>query len=363
MKDWQSGKFDRERISGFAHPFTPAHAVESLHSVQLEELWTRGKRLILLDVDNTLVKWHTEDFSEEILGWLRRAKDLGFDICIISNTNRVERLERIAALVGAGTVRGRPKPSRAMYRLALIKYHRKADEAIMIGDQLITDVFGANRSGIEAIWVRRMDGPEFKGTAINRFMERLLTGPIYQGLVTPVDETADSREVERQKPLAQKTITHQLVKFLMVGAASFALDFTVTYIFMKVIHTGGGLMSDHLGAWLISTFPWLFHYAGSPSEAAAPIATLVASAFGMTNSYLMNRAWTFEVKGKEGRGRQMRRFYAVSIMGQVITLLTFTACFHLTGGQFLFPCKVVAAAVAAAWNFLGSRFYAFKGHV
>jgi len=177
VRTWQSGSFERHRISKVFRPFTPAHAAESLNSVDLDELWARGKRLLLLDVDNTLVQWHTDQCSLEVVDWTRRAKAKGFEICIISNTNQLERLAKIAKSIGAETVRGRFKPSRKMFRLALIKFKRNADEAIMIGDQLITDVLGANRSGIEAIWVRRLEGKEFKGTSINRVMERMLTGP------------------------------------------------------------------------------------------------------------------------------------------------------------------------------------------
>ena len=233
----------------------------------------------------------------------------------------------------------------------------------MVGDQLITDVLGANRTGIEAIWVRKLEGKEFKGTSINRVMERMLTGLIYQALVTPIDETSSSPEVERAKPLGQKTIVHQLVKFAIVGGTSFVIDFGFTYLFMKVIPMEGGLMSDHLGTFLIHNFGPLFSYATHPSAAALPILGAVASFFAMTNSAFMNRAWTFEVKGKEERAKQIRRFYVVSILGQFINIGVATAVFSMIGNQQLLIPKVAGAGIAAAWNFIGSRLYAFRGHV
>ena len=363
MRTWQNGRFERERISGVFHPFTPAHAAESLHSIDVEALWARGKRLLMLDVDNTLVQWHTDECSPEVLEWTRKAKETGFEICIISNTNQHERLAKIASSIGAATVRGTFKPSRSMFRLALKKFHRKPEDAIMVGDQLITDVLGANRSGIEAIWVRRLEGKEFKGTSINRVMERMLTGPIYQALVTPMDETGDTPEIERAKPFAQKTLVHQAVKFAIVGGSSFVIDFGLTYFFMKVIPSGGGLMSNRLGAFLIQTFPAVFHFAKGPSEAALPILGALASFFAMTNSAFINRAWTFEVKGKEERTQQIRRFYIVSILGQFINLAVATALYNMIGNQQLLIPKVMGAAIAAVWNFVGSRVYAFRGHV
>ena len=363
MRTWQNGRFERHRISRVYHPFTPAHALENLHSIDLQELWDRGKRLILLDVDNTLVQWHTDEVSIDIVNWTGQAKIMGFEICIISNTSQFDRLAKIAEKVGAVTVRGKFKPSRSMFRLALIKFKRKPEEAIMVGDQIMTDVLGANRSGIEAIWVRRMEGKEFKGTSINRVFERALTGPIYQALVSPVDEQSESREIEQEKPFAQKTLVHQIIKFAIVGGSSFVIDFGATYLFMKLIPAGNGLLSDRLGSLLISNFPSLFHYAKGPSEAALPILGAVASFFAMTNSALLNRAWTFEVRGKEERAKQIRRFYVVSILGQFINLAVATGVYNMIGNHQLLIPKVLGASIAAVWNFVGSRVYAFRGHV
>jgi putative flippase GtrA len=250
-----------------------------------------------------------------------------------------------------------------MFRHALRSFNRKADEAIMVGDQLVTDVLGANRTGIEAIWVRKMEGKEFSGTSINRRMERFLTGAIYQGLVTPMDETSDSPLIEREKPFAQKTLVHQIVKFAIVGGTSLVIDVGLTYIFMKVVPAGDGLMSDHLGQFLIRMFPSVFHFATSASAAALPICSAVASFFAMTNSAFINRAWTFKVKGKEERAKQIRRFYIVSILGQCINIGIATAVYNVIGNQHLLIAKVMGAGIAAIWNFVGSRIYAFRGHV
>ncbi|MEZ0324367.1 MAG: YqeG family HAD IIIA-type phosphatase, partial [Fimbriimonas sp.] len=154
------------------HPFTPAHAVNTLQEIDLDVLWASGKRLLLVDVDNTLVQWKQENFAAPVLEWIAKAKQMGFNICLVSNTNRLDRLARLKELLGVETVRGRFKPSRAMFRLAMIKFKNKPEETIMIGDQLMTDILGANRAGIEAYWVRKMEGREFGPTAINRKIER-----------------------------------------------------------------------------------------------------------------------------------------------------------------------------------------------
>jgi len=87
-------------------------------------------------------------------------------LCILSNTRHPERLARLAAVLEIETFRGKFKPSTHMYEMALAKFGKKPEEAVMIGDQIMTDVLGANRSGIDAIWVQKMEGPEFVGTKI-----------------------------------------------------------------------------------------------------------------------------------------------------------------------------------------------------
>jgi len=363
VSSWRSGEFDRELIPRVWHAFTPAHAAESLTQIDLQSLWNRGKRLLLLDVDNTLVEWKQENFSPQVIDWIKRAQSMGFEICIISNTRRILRLARISEMLGVETVRGRFKPSRAMYRLALIKFKRKPEEAIMVGDQMMTDILGANRAGIEAIWVRKMDGPEFRGTKINRFVEGLLTSAVYKALVTPIDETPDGKGAERAKPLADRTIVHQLLKFAVVGGTSFVIDFSISYFLMKVIHSNGQLISIQLGNYLRSSFPDLFRFATDAQGAAAPIMGAVAALIAMGNSFIWNRSWTFEVRGKEERMAQLRRFYFISIIGNLINVGLFTLVYNYLPGsrtlRFVLG-KVFGAGVAAVWNFLGSRLYAFR---
>ncbi len=360
MREWKTGRFEKHRIKRIYHKFTPAHAAETLQSIDLQDLWDRGKRLLLLDVDNTLVQWHSNAVSNDILVWTQKAKAIGFDICIVSNTNQLERLAKIAESIGALTVRGRFKPSRAMFRLALMKFKRQPHEAIMIGDQLMTDVFGSNRTGIDAIWVRRIEGKEFKGTSINRAIERVLSGAIYQALVSPIDEMPESPEIERSKPIAQKTVVHQLIRFAIVGGTSFAIDYGLTYFLLNVLKSGAGLMSNQLGQSLLDHLPMLFYWAKGPHEAAAPIMGTLASFVAMTNSFVWNRAWTFEVRGKAERTAQMRRFYVVSILGQLINVGIFSALYNIIGNHQLGIPKVIAAGIAAVWNFAGQRFYAFR---
>lgn len=354
---WKSGDFDRASLPGVVRRFAPAHAAESLHVIDLQTLWDKGKRLILLDVDNTLVQWKGLDFSSEVVAWIERAKAMGFGLCIISNTTRVERLADIAQRLGVETVRGRFKPSTAMFRLALIKFKAKPEEAVMVGDQMMTDVLGANRSGIDAIWVRKMEGKEFGGTRINRQIERFLASIVYRALVLP------EKPVGADAPAIETPLGKQLLRFVIVGGTSFVIDTLLTVLLMRWVHVGGEPMGVALGRWLIDASPGLFAFANSPSKAAAPILGGIASFVAMFNSFWFNRLWTFEARGKAHKVQQAARFYAVAVSGAVLSALIFSAVFNalpLHDGRGILLAKVVAAALVAIWNFVGQRTFAFK---
>jgi HAD superfamily phosphatase (TIGR01668 family) len=353
MREWKNGTFDRGQVPKSIRKFAPAQAVPGLASISLDELKAAGKTLILLDVDNTLVRWKTEDCPPGILDWLAKAKEMGFNLCLLSNTKNPTRLGRISELLGIPVVRGRFKPSRAMYRLALIKFQTKPENAVMVGDQMMTDVLGANRSGIDAIWVQRMEGPEFAGTKVNRAIEGMLSTQVYKTLVLPEDSP---------KQPAATPLQTQIIRFLIVGGSSFAIDYALTALFMKIIHIGDQPMGDVVGNWLLGQGGLVKWYADVPDKAAAPLLGGLASFIAMFNSYFWNRLWTFEAKGKDSRLKQIQRFYAVAITGALLNALLFSTFYSwLHGGTIIVP-KMLAAGLVAIWNFTGMKVFAFRSH-
>lgn len=346
-------------VPKFLRGLAPTQCIHTLSELNLDELLLQGKRLILLDLDHTLVQWHSDDVPAKIDAWLKTALKKGFQICVISNTHRPARLMRITGKLGIHAIRGRAKPSRVMFQLALERFDCRPDEAIMVGDQLVTDVYGANRSGIDAIWVRKMEGKEFAGTYLNRLIEMLAVKPIYYlAMASPPDVSA----VELGTP-APTSLAKTILKFLIVGGASFIIDTGITFFLMRVVHVRGEELGNSLGKWLIQEFPSVFAFAKKPDNAALPILNGIASLVAMFNSFMLNRSWTFKVQGKEQKMAQLRRFYTVSISGQVINVGLVTMLYNLIPGHrnwSLFVSKVIATGIAAVWNFLGQRYYAFR---
>ncbi len=362
MSTFRAGEFDRSRIRGFFRPFCPARAIHAITDVDLHGLLIREKKLILLDVDNTIVHWRQNEFDPDVVAWIEEAKTLGFHVAIISNTRKVERLQALADKLGLVTMSGRFKPSRNMFLRALHKFNLEPKDAVMIGDQLFTDVLGANRTGIEAIWVKQSSSKDFIGTKISRMGERFLRSWLYRALVeaeTPIYTV----EADALAPTPSSSVLKQIVRFAVVGGSSFIIDTGILFFLMFVAKSGGHLWSESLGRWLMGEFPRQFSHASHLSDPAIWIFKPISAGVAILNSFVWNRRWTFEIRGKESRAQQLKRFYIISIGGYVINTVLVNALNAIVPGhpvRGLMIAQVIAAVVAAVWNFAGQRYYAFR---
>lgn len=350
-------------MHGFVRPFCPAHAVHKLTDVDTSGLANRGIKLILIDVDNTLVKWRSMDFAQETLDWVEGAKRNNLQVCIISNTRNVTRLGKLSEILGIPAMRGKFKPSTAMYKEALVKFGVRESEAVMIGDQLFTDILGANRAGIEAIWIQPLTNVDFAPTKINRFMERMLRGYLYRALSEPPDATPEPEEVAASMPFIERKVVRQFVKFCIVGGTSFVIDYCINMSLMYL--PAGDSIGARIGRWLMTSAHPLFGHAESPLKAAMPVVSVISASFAIVNSFYWNRLWTFKITGIEERAAQFRRFVVISVVGLVLNVALRSAFFHLmpTDAKAYARIAFVASAVIVAfWNFFGQRIYAFKAH-
>jgi HAD superfamily phosphatase (TIGR01668 family) len=366
MNDFRAGKFHRESVHFLLRPICPAHASLSLMDIRPGELAELGKKLVLLDVDNTLLPWRDDELPQSSLDWVAEAKAAGLELCILSNTRHPERLHRLADRLSIQYLRGRFKPSTAMYLQALKQFQVEAAQAIMIGDQLFTDILGANRAGIEAVWVRPMTPRDFVGTKVSRFGERLARPILYRshsGLAMPIAADELPPNEVGIVELAKAPLVKQFIKFCIVGGSSFVIDYCVRMTLLFAIPSGNELMSDVVGRSLLESYPWLFANAQSPKDAFFPIAAFVGAVFGMMNSFIWNRRWTFKIRGKEERFRQLQKFLAVSLVGLILNVVISTALNHVIPGNEKDSARlatVIAAAAVAFWNFAGQKFFAFR---
>lgn len=355
MRGFRVGEFHRESVPRPLRPFSPTESVERLEEIDLESLWRQGKRLLLLDVDNTLLPWRAEEVPPATLDWIARAQNLGFKTCLVSNTRHPERLYRLAERMGTDTVRDKFKPSRRMFLAALARYGLTADQALTVGDQLLTDVLGANRSGIDAVWVRPIGKREFVGTRlVSRQLERVLGWFLFRYF-----RTGDGAEAAG---FFRPGMLRQAVKFMLVGGLSTVIDVGLHGVLMFAPVFGGQSAAELVGAALLGPGA---HPVKAVSDAAFAPLKIPATGLAILNSYYWNRRWTFRVDGEAPHGPMVARFYAVALVGLVLNIVIgalVNRALHLPPGSSWAGATAVATVAVFFWNFFGQRHFTFRGH-
>ena len=157
--------------------FYPAEMAESSYDINYEELYRKGYRGLIYDIDNTIVE-HGADANAEVVELFRRLNKIGFRICLLSNNKapRVRRFYRGARVKGVKLhyIFNAQKPRRRNYMKAMVLMRTTKKNTLFIGDQLFTDVYGANRSGIRSILVKPINKAEEVQIVAKRKLERVI---------------------------------------------------------------------------------------------------------------------------------------------------------------------------------------------
>lgn len=364
MRGFRTGEFTRENVPSWARGLCPARSSLSLLDVDLEHLAKSGKKLVLLDVDNTLLPWRSESLPQTSLDWVARARKAGLELCILSNTRHPARLARIAEKMGIRYLQGRFKPNPAIYRQALKDFGVRPEQAVMIGDQLFTDILGANRAGIEGVWVRPMTGRDFIGTKVSRLGEKLVRPALYQGLDEgdAVDESMPPGGAGAIA-LLKRPVVRQFVKFCIVGGSSTVIDVGLHGLLLFGITIGGQELGIVFGRFLIETFPWVFGYAARPTDASVPVLKVLTASLAILNSFYWNRLWTFNIRGKEEQAAQLRKFVVVALIGMGLNTAITSGLYQVIPGhprQSWAVATAVATIAVAFWNFTGQKLWTFR---
>lgn len=149
----------------------PDEFVNSVFDITPEKLQAKGIHGIITDLDNTLVEWDRVDATEEIMLWMKELQAAGIHIVIASNNNE-ERVKRFAEPLGIPYIHRAKKPLGSAYYAGLVQLKLQRHEVAMVGDQLLTDVFGAKRQKLYTFLVRPVAQSDGFVTLFNRFVER-----------------------------------------------------------------------------------------------------------------------------------------------------------------------------------------------
>ena len=152
--------------------FYPKEYRDSTYTIDFQKLYQEGYRGILFDVDNTLVP-HGAPATEESVELFRRLHEMGFSTCLISN-NKEPRVMPFADAMETPYVYKAGKPKRSGYQKGMEIMETGTQNTLFIGDQLFTDVWGANRAGLYSILVKPIDPKEEIQIVLKRYLEKIV---------------------------------------------------------------------------------------------------------------------------------------------------------------------------------------------
>lgn len=150
----------------------PYEYVKSVFWIDFEKLRSLGFRAVIFDIDNTLV-FQDEDATKEVEELFKKLHALGFKTAILSNNGK-ERVCRFLKNIDVPYVCKAYKPFKRGYRKVLSLLGVKGEECVFVGDQLFTDILGANRSGVPSILVSYIKKDGAKPQLRRKLEERVL---------------------------------------------------------------------------------------------------------------------------------------------------------------------------------------------
>jgi len=152
--------------------FYPTMRCKSAYEIPYEDFYKRGFRGIIFDIDNTLV-CHGAPANARAKELFARLHEMGFSTCLISNNSK-ERVQPFAEEVRSHAVWKANKPSRKNYAEAMRRMGTRRKNTLFVGDQLLTDIYGANRANIISILTAPIDPKEEIQIVFKRKIEKIL---------------------------------------------------------------------------------------------------------------------------------------------------------------------------------------------
>lgn len=153
--------------------FLPNLYVRDFRFINLDKLKSRGIKLLVLDIDNTLVPHDAKLPDENAFKFVEKVKKSGLDICLVSNN--VE--DRVALFAKPLKVKAYPfakKPLKITYKKMMKELGYQSHEIAVVGDQLLTDMLGGNRCHLYTILSHPLVERDLKWTKINRVFENMV---------------------------------------------------------------------------------------------------------------------------------------------------------------------------------------------
>lgn len=153
--------------------FYPDIYAKNIFEIDYEKLKNKGIKCLVFDLDNTLVPVKSSVADEKVKALFTTLKRKKFMIILMSNSLK-KRVEVFKKDLKIPCFSFSMKPLKKNYKKIMKEYSFDMSEVACIGDQIMTDVWGANKMGFTSIFLDKLKKEDFKWTKLNRVAEKLI---------------------------------------------------------------------------------------------------------------------------------------------------------------------------------------------
>ena len=152
--------------------FYPKSYFNRIVDIDVNFFIEKNIKAVLLDIDNTILdKRH--NMVQGLEDWVKTLKENDIKICILSNTNKKKKAQNLSDKLDVPFIYFAKKPLKFGFKKAKKILEIEDNKTIaVIGDQVLTDVFGANRCKMYSILVKPLKKEDIFVTKINRLIEK-----------------------------------------------------------------------------------------------------------------------------------------------------------------------------------------------
>lgn len=147
--------------------------IEKVTEITLEMLKENSVYGIIIDVDNTIIDID-KNYLEGIDKWCENLKQNGIKFCILSNTNKIKKVVKVANFLKIPFIYFAQKPNKKGFQKAMRIMNLNELNIAVVGDQILTDIWGGNKMGMYTILTKPINERDILITKIKRPIEKII---------------------------------------------------------------------------------------------------------------------------------------------------------------------------------------------
>ena len=151
----------------------PNMYAENFYNIDIDYLKEIGINNFIIDIDGTILKVDDTFVPQKMQTKFKLLKENNIKICLLSN-NSEERVEPVAKTLGVPFIANSKKPKKEAFDKALNILKSPKEQTTMIGDQMMSDIKGANEYGLYTILVKPIDKHNNIKTKTSRILQNIM---------------------------------------------------------------------------------------------------------------------------------------------------------------------------------------------